>query len=121
MPSLRCRPAQQPDSLRGGLGSSWRKKLNCCRASQASATLVWSRSVRIFEAATDQVPTPDGHAAASMHARAVDLDEPYPHPDSLSAMGTSRTTTPGSSDIYLIACSVSGLPRLAMRRPSKIR
>src|SRR6516164_5155805 len=44
-----------------------------------------------------------------------------PHPDSLSGMGTSRTTTPGSSGIHIIACSVPGLPRFAIRLPSKIR
>jgi hypothetical protein len=38
-----------------------------------------------------------------------------PHPDSLSGIGTSRTTTPGSSDIQVMACSVPGLPRLAIR------
>src|SRR5262249_47802446 len=44
-----------------------------------------------------------------------------PHPDSLSGILTSRTTTPGSSDIQVMACGVPGLPRLAMRLPSKIR
>jgi len=44
-----------------------------------------------------------------------------PHPDSLSGIGTSRTTTPGSSDIQVMACGVPGLPRLAMRLLSKIR
>src|SRR5262245_37647825 len=39
-----------------------------------------------------------------------------PHPDSLSGIGTSRTTTPDSNDIQVIACSsVPSLPRLAMR------
>jgi hypothetical protein len=43
----RCSRAQQPESGRGGLGGSWRNQRNCCCASCASATLRWSRSVRI--------------------------------------------------------------------------
>jgi hypothetical protein len=45
-----------------------------------------------------------------------------PPPDSLSGMGTSRTTTPtpGSSDIQVMAGCVPDLPRLAMRLPSKV-
>src|SRR5262245_22585857 len=44
-----------------------------------------------------------------------------PHPDSLSGIGKSGTTTGGSSDIQVMACGVAGLPRLALRVPAKIR
>jgi hypothetical protein len=64
------------------------------------------------------------HAAATalyQCTRGLLISTTMPHPDSLSAIGTSRTTTPGSSEIQVMACSVPGLPRLAMRLPSKIR
>src|SRR5262249_14296356 len=53
--------------------------------------------------------------------RTLLISTTMPHPDSLLGIGTSRTTTPGSNDIQVMACSVPGLPRLAMRLPSKIR
>ena len=41
-----------------------------------------------------------------------------PHPDSLSGMGTSRTTTPGSSDIQVMACGVCRVWRCVCRQRS---
>jgi hypothetical protein len=59
--------------------------------------------------------------ASRQCTRTLLISMTMPYPDSLLGMGTSRTTTPGSSDIQVMACSVPGLPRLAMRLPSKIR
>src|SRR5262249_18926454 len=63
----------------------------------------------------------DNENGAYQCTRTLLISTTMPHPDSLSGIGTSRTTTPGSNDIQVMARSVPGLPRLAMRLPSRIR
>src|SRR5262249_22560282 len=63
----------------------------------------------------------DNENGAYQCTRTLLISTTMPHPDSLSGIGTSRTTIPGSNDIQVMACSVPGLPRLAMRHHQRSR